>query len=65
MWIVMAWQCSASELIVKGFKKCCKSNEMGGAGDDMLWNGSEEDENVRSECEEDERIECEDQSQQQ
>ena len=48
-----------SSLIVKGFKKCL-SNKMGGAGDDMLWNGSEEDENVRSECEEDEGIECED-----
>jgi len=34
---------------VKGFKKYCISNEMGGAGDDMLWNGSKEDENVRSE----------------
>ena len=30
------------------------------ADDDMLWNGSEEDENVRSECEEDEGTYCED-----
>ena len=28
--------------------------------DDMLWNGSEEDGNVRSECEEDEGTDCED-----
>ena len=27
---------------------------------DMLWNGSEEDMNVRCECEEDEDIDCED-----
>jgi hypothetical protein len=27
---------------------------------DMLWNGSKEDGNVRSECEEDERTDCED-----
>ena len=27
---------------------------MDGTGDDILWNGSEEDGNVRSECEEDE-----------
>jgi hypothetical protein len=33
-------------VIVKGFKKCCISGAMDGT-DDMLWNGSEEDENVR------------------
>jgi len=27
--------------------------------DDMLWNGSEEDGNVRSECEEDRGTDCE------
>ena len=32
---------------MKGFK-CCMSNGMDGT-DDMLWNGSEEDGNVRSE----------------
>jgi hypothetical protein len=63
MWIVTALQRSSPELIVKGFKKRCISNEMGGAGDDMLWNGSEEDENVTSECEEDKGTECEDWSQ--
>jgi hypothetical protein len=39
--------------VVKGFKKCCLSNAVDGTDDDVLWNGSEEDENVRSECEED------------
>jgi hypothetical protein len=28
--------------------------------DNMLWNGSEEDGNVRSECEEDKGTDCED-----
>jgi len=34
------------------------SNAMDGTGDVMLWNGSEEDVDVRSECEEDEGTEC-------
>ena len=38
---------------VKGFKKSCISNTVDGNDDDMLWNGSEDDGNVRSECEED------------
>jgi hypothetical protein len=34
---------------VKGLEKCCISNGMGGTDDDMLWDGSEEEEgNVRS-----------------
>ena len=45
---------------MKGFKKCCVSNEMDGTDSDMLWNGSEEDGNVRSEREEDEGTDCED-----
>jgi hypothetical protein len=43
----------------EGFKKCCISNAMGGT-EDMLWNGSEGDGNVRSECEEDEGTDSED-----
>ena len=39
---------------------CCISNEIDGADNDMFWNGNEEDENVRSECEEDEGTKCED-----
>jgi len=31
-----------------------------GTDDDVMWNGSEEDGNVRSECEEDEGTDCED-----
>jgi len=35
------------EIIVNSFKKCCTSNGVDVA-DDMLWNGNEEDGNVRS-----------------
>ena len=42
---------------MKGFKKCCISHAVDGT-DDMLWNGSEEDGHVRSECEED--TDCDD-----
>jgi hypothetical protein len=31
----------------KGFKKCCISNAMDGTDDDILWNGSKEDGNVK------------------
>jgi hypothetical protein len=48
----MAWQCISPEVILKGFKKCCISNAMDGTEDVMLWNDSEGDRNVRSECEE-------------
>ena len=44
---------------MKGFKKCCISNAVDET-DDMLWNGSEEDGNVSSECEQDEGTDCED-----
>jgi hypothetical protein len=35
---------------VKGFNKCCISNVMGETDDNMLWNGSEEDVNLKREC---------------
>ena len=38
-------------MIVKGCNKCCMSNTVEETDDDMLWNGSEEDGNVRSDCE--------------
>jgi len=44
---------------VKGFKKCCISSAVD-ENDDVLWNGSEEDGDVRSQCEEDEDTDCED-----
>jgi len=47
----MAWQCISPEVMVKGFMKCCISNAMDETDDDMLWNGGEEDGNVRSKCE--------------
>jgi hypothetical protein len=39
----MAWQHISPEVIVKGCKKCCVYNAVGGMDDDMLWNDSEED----------------------
>jgi hypothetical protein len=44
---------------VTSFKKCFISNIVAGTDDDMLWNSSEEDRDVRSECEEDEGTDCE------
>ena len=38
----------------KGVKNSTGSNVMCGPDDNTLWNGSEEDGNVRSECEKDE-----------
>jgi len=60
VFIITTWQCISPKLIVKGFEKCCISNAVDETDDDILWNGSEEDGNVRSECEEDEGTECED-----
>ena len=57
MWIIRASQHISPEVTVKGFKKCCISKTV---DDDMLWNGSEEYGNVRSECEDNEGTECED-----
>jgi hypothetical protein len=45
---------------VKGVKKCFISNGMDGTDDDMLWDGSEDDGNVKSECEGDGGTDCED-----
>jgi len=53
VWITTAWQHISPEVSVKGFKKCCTSNGTDGTDDDRLWNGSEEDGNVTSECEKD------------
>ena len=47
----MARQHISPEITVNGFKKCCMSSTVDGTDDDMLWNGSGEDGNVRSECE--------------
>ena len=56
----MAWWCISPEVTVKGFKKCRISTALDETDGDMLWNGSEEDGNVRSECEGDEGTDCED-----
>ena len=45
---------------MKGCKKCCMSSAVDGTDDDLLWNGSEGDQNVRGECEEYAGTDCED-----
>jgi hypothetical protein len=52
----MAWQCTSLEQSVKGFKRCCMCNVIGGTDDSMLWKGSEEEGNVRNECEEEKAL---------
>ena len=47
MRIITAWQCISPEVIVKGFKKCYTFSAADDTDNDMLWNGSEEDGNVR------------------
>jgi len=49
----MTWQHISPE-VTEGLKKCCMSTALDGTDDDMSRNGSEEERNVRSECEEDE-----------
>ena len=56
----MAWQCISPEINVKGFQKCCISCAVDETDDDMLWNGSEDDVNLRCECVEDEGNDYED-----
>jgi hypothetical protein len=52
MWIKMACQHISPEVTVKGFKKSYISNAVDGTDDNLLWNGIEEDGNVRSDCKE-------------
>ena len=60
MWIITAWQHISLEVNVKGFKKCFISTALDETDEDMLWNGSKDVGNIRSECEEDEGTNCED-----
>jgi hypothetical protein len=54
--LIIGMAAISKAVIVKGFKKCCISS---GMDENMLWNGSEEDGNVRSECEDHEGTDCE------
>jgi len=54
VWIITPWQHILPEVTVKGLVKCCISNAVDEIDTIMLWNGSEEGRDVRSECEEDE-----------
>jgi len=57
VWIIRTWLCISPEVTVTSCKKCCISGAVD-ESDDMMWNGSEEDQDVRSECEEDEGTDC-------
>jgi hypothetical protein len=48
MWIITAWQNISPEVTVKGFKKCRISNGKVETDDGILWNGNEEEGNVKS-----------------
>jgi len=56
----MAWHCISPEVTARGFNKCCLLSATDETDGDMLWNGSGEDGNVRSECEGDEGTDCRD-----
>ena len=45
---------------MKGFKKCCISNAVDKTDNDVLWNDSEEDGDVRSLLEEEEGTDSDD-----
>jgi len=44
----MSWQHISLEMPVEVFKKCCISNVLDENLNEILWNASEEDGNVRS-----------------
>jgi len=54
----MAWQHISPEVTLKGFK-CSISNAVDET-DNVSWNGSEENGNIRGGCAEDEGTDCED-----
>jgi len=54
-----AWQHVSPEVAIKEFSEVLYVQCMDGTNDDdMLWNGSKEDGNVRIECEGDEGTDC-------
>jgi len=60
VWIITAWQGITPKVTLKVFKKCCVFSALYETDGDMLWNDSEEDGIVRSECEGDDGTDCED-----
>jgi hypothetical protein len=48
VWFIRECQRISPVRVVKGFKKCCISKVVDGTDDGMLWNGGQEDGNVRS-----------------
>ena len=56
----MTWECISPEAIEGFLRSAVYPGLVDGTDDGMLWNGSEEDGHVRSECEEDEGTDCAD-----
>ena len=54
MWIITAWLCISPQVILKGFKRCYTSKAVDKTDDEIPWDGSEEEWNVRCEGEDDE-----------
>lgn len=48
-WIVTAWRSITQESIVKGFKRCCVTNDINGTEDDILWDTEDEKGDTSSE----------------
>jgi hypothetical protein len=42
-WVSAAWKAVPESIIVRSFKKCCKSNALDGSEDDILWEDDGED----------------------
>ena len=45
-WFATGWQKIEPQSIVKGFKKCCISNDLNGMEDDILWETESVNENT-------------------
>ena len=58
--IITEWQRISPEVTLKCFKKCYISSAVDETDFDMLWNGSEEDGDVSSQCVKDEGTDWED-----
>jgi len=47
MWIITVWQCFSPDVTVQGFWKCCISNTVDETDDDMMWNGNDDEEDIK------------------
>ena len=42
-WVSAVWKAISENIIVRSFKKCCKSNALDGSENDILWEDDGED----------------------